>query len=280
MEPTVIIALLSALLVATHIGMATARPRAWLVSGLGENRFVLLYSAIASAEFALLIAYYAAHRFEGPAGPRLSAIPPIRWALMAVIAAGIALSGGSLVGFPDSPYPALGHNFREPYGLERITRHGFFVGTFMLGAGHALLASHINGTIMFSSLALLAVAGARHQDSKLLRRGGEAYRHFLETTSMVPFTAIIEGRQRIVWREIPIRGLVIAFAAAMALRMVHDWIFAYGGLFVIAGVLGGVGIIALVSLLQARSKSRRTRVQETHAAAESGRSTTGVARMN
>jgi hypothetical protein len=42
MQPTLIIALLSALFVATHIGMASARTRAWMVSQLGENRFVAL----------------------------------------------------------------------------------------------------------------------------------------------------------------------------------------------------------------------------------------------
>lgn len=43
MEPTMIIALLSALFVATHIGMASTRSRAWMVSRLGENWFVALY---------------------------------------------------------------------------------------------------------------------------------------------------------------------------------------------------------------------------------------------
>jgi hypothetical protein len=38
MQYTLIIALLSALFVATHIGMVTARIRAWMVSRLGENR--------------------------------------------------------------------------------------------------------------------------------------------------------------------------------------------------------------------------------------------------
>ena len=38
------------------------------------------------------------------------------------------------------------------------------------------------------------MAGERHQDGKLLQRGGEAYRHYLETTSMVPFAAIVAGR--------------------------------------------------------------------------------------
>ena len=271
MEPTLMIALLSALFIATHIGMATARPRAWLVSRLGENRFVLLYSAIASAEFALLIAYYAAHRFEGPAGPSLSAIPPIRWALIAVIAVGITLMGGSLAGYPDSPFSALAHNFREPYGIERITRHPFFAGTFMLVTAHALLASRLNGTIVFSSLAVLAVAGARHQDGKLLQRGGEAYRHYLETTSMVPFAAILSGRQRIAWQELPVRGLIIALAVAVALRLVHDWIFAHGGLFVIAAVVGGAGILALVSSLRGLSQSHDTPLSDTRPAVDGGR---------
>ena len=43
MEPTWIIALLSALLVATHIGMASTRCRVGMVSRLGKNWFVALY---------------------------------------------------------------------------------------------------------------------------------------------------------------------------------------------------------------------------------------------
>ncbi|HSZ75012.1 MAG TPA: hypothetical protein VK779_09345, partial [Rhizomicrobium sp.] len=98
----------------------------------------------------------------------------------------------------------------------------------------------------------------RHQDAKLLRRGGEAYRRFLETTSVVPFAAIIAGWQRIVWRELAtaglIAGLTLAFAAA--LRLVHGSIFARGGLFVIAAVVGGSTIIALVSSLRGRPARR------------------------
>jgi hypothetical protein len=37
------IALLSALFVATYIGIAFTRSRAWMVSRLGENWFVALY---------------------------------------------------------------------------------------------------------------------------------------------------------------------------------------------------------------------------------------------
>jgi hypothetical protein len=51
----------------------------------------------------------------------LGATPSIRWALIAVIAVGITLMGGSLVGYSDSPFSVRAHNFREPYGIERIT---------------------------------------------------------------------------------------------------------------------------------------------------------------
>jgi hypothetical protein len=138
----------------------------------------------------------------------------------------------------------------------------------MLVTAHALLASHLNGTIVFSSLAVLAVAGARHQDRKLLQRGGEAYRHYLETTSMLPFAAIVSGRQRIAWHELPIRGLTIALAVAVTLRLVHDWIFAHGGLFVSATVVGGAGVLALVSSLRGRSQSYDTPLSDTRPAAD------------
>ena len=43
MEPALIIALLSALFVATHIGMASTRSRACMVSQPGENWLVAIY---------------------------------------------------------------------------------------------------------------------------------------------------------------------------------------------------------------------------------------------
>jgi hypothetical protein len=42
-EPALMIALFSALFVATHIGMASTQSRAWMVSRPGENWFVALY---------------------------------------------------------------------------------------------------------------------------------------------------------------------------------------------------------------------------------------------
>jgi uncharacterized membrane protein len=259
MQSTLIVALLCAVFAATHIGLATDGVRAWMIGRLGENRWVWAYGIVASVLFGLTMAYYAGHRFDGPPGPSLGAAPAMRWALIALSMAGMALMGSIFAGYFDSPYAVFAHNFREPYGIERITRHPFFAGTVMFGVAHALLSSHLNGAIVFSSLAALAAAGARHQDAKLLRRGGESYRRFLEATSMVPFAAIVAGRQRVVWRELPVAGLTAGLAVAAALGLVHDSIFAHGGLFVIAAVVGGAAIITLASYLRGRPQSRAGR---------------------
>jgi uncharacterized membrane protein len=250
MQSTPIVALLCVLFVITHIGLASDGVRAWMVGRLGEKRWVVFYGIVASVLFSLVVVYYAGHQFDGPPGPNLGTVPAMRWALIAVSVAGITLSGSTFAGYLDSPYAVFAHNYRESYGIERITRHPLFAGIVMFATAHALLSPHLNGAIVFSSLAVLAAAGARHQDAKLLRRGGEPYRRFLETTSVVPFAAIIAGRQHVVWRELPIAVLTAGLVLAVAMRAVHDSIFAHGGLFVIAAVVGGGAITMLVSSLR------------------------------
>jgi NnrU protein len=132
------------------------------------------------------------------------------------------------------------------------------------GGAHALLAAHLNGTVFFSSLALLAVVGSRHQDYKLLQRGGEAYQHFLATTSMLPFAAIISGRQRLAWSELPWRGLSIGLAVAWALRTAHQWILAYDGALALGAVLIFVIFAGIASVVSARRGRARQRSADAH----------------
>src|SRR5205809_971409 len=87
----------------THIGLATRRVRVGLVSRLGERGFVALFSLIAAVSFSVLVHYYTLHRFDGPPGLALGAVPALRWTLMAVVVVGIVLIAASLVVYPRSP---------------------------------------------------------------------------------------------------------------------------------------------------------------------------------
>src|SRR5207244_12079178 len=119
--------------------------------------------------------------------------------------------------------------------------HPFFVGLALFALAHALLATRLAGTVLFSGVALVSIAGAAHQDRKLLRRLGAPYADYLTATSAVPFAAIIGGRQRLVWSELPVAPPAASPAAAAARRAGPASLFAYDGPSGIARVAGAPG---------------------------------------
>lgn len=244
----------------THVGLATSRVRAALVARLGMWGFIGVFSLVASITYGALVHDYALHRLEGPPGLGLGEIAWLRSVLIAVAVVGVVLATASLYGYPASPYALGNERAREPRGLDRITRHPFFVGVALFGAAHALLASRLVGTVFFGALAIYSILGSAHQDRKLLRLRGQAYGDYLARTSLVPFAAIAAGRQRIAWEELSWIGLGGGVVVAWLLRTVHDSIFAHGGAWVIAATIGGAALAAFQSWRRAtRQAARRPR---------------------
>jgi uncharacterized membrane protein len=240
-EPAAILALLWLLFGGTHVGLATGRVRGALVDRLGDRGFMALFSAIASISFAALVVYYAAHRYEGAPGLALTAVPAVRWLLMAAIAFGVALITAGLIAYPRMPMALFDQPIRQPRGIERITRHPFFVGVAVLGVAHAFLATRLVGAVFAAGLAVLGIAGAWHQDRKLLARRGGPYADYLARTSTVPFAAALAG-QPLAWRELPLGALAGGLVLAVVLRLGHGVLFAHGGAWIIVAVSGGGAI--------------------------------------
>jgi uncharacterized membrane protein len=245
-ESWIIVALCWLLFVGTHIALTTSRIRSVLVARLGTWGFGYLFSAIAAVSFGLAVHALAIHQGEGPPGLGLVGYVGVRWLGIALLVSGVALSVASFWALPVSALALLvGGSPRGPRGLERITRHPFFVGTALLGVGHVLLASRLVGVIAFSGLALLSIGGAIHQDAKLRSNLGQPYLDYLRQTSIVPFAAILRRRQRFVAREIPWLGFAAGLAVAFALRSVHDAILGHGGAWVIGVAVVGAGLATL-----------------------------------
>lgn len=239
-----------------HIGLATRRIRAALVGRLGEWGFVLGFSLVAAVLFGLLVHFYALHRLEGTAGPALGATGPLRVVLVGVVGAGLVLAFASLGSYPGSAYAMGSPQARSPRGLERVTRHPFFVGTALAAGAHTLLATRLVGTVFSLGLAVVALAGAWHQDRKLLARRGEPFAAYLAATSVVPFAAVLSGRQRLVLRELPWGALLATLLLVVWLRAVHESIFARGGAWAIAVVIGGAAILMAQDWRAARRRAR------------------------
>jgi uncharacterized membrane protein len=239
MDPVLATALPLALFAATHLGLASPPLRRPLEARLGPLGFTVFFSLVAWLTFGAALTSYAAHAGAGPAGLALGARPGARVPLIVVIVLGCMFASGAFGNYGRSPYALAGARVRTPYGLERVTRHPFFVGVALLGGAHALLATRLTGTVLMGGLAVYALLGAWLQDRKLLALRGEPYAAYLAATSLLPFTAIGAGRQRLVWAELPYGMLLLGVALAYLLRLVHAHLFDHGGAYVIAALVIG-----------------------------------------
>jgi len=258
MEPALVVTALWLAFGGTHVGLAAAPIRGALVQRLGARGFGLVFSAVAAITFALLVHYYAEHRFEGARGLALGEVAWIRWSAIAAIAAGVTLLPSSLFSYPTTPYALFREETEhEARGIERVTRHPFLAAMALFALGHVLLATHLVGTVFAAGFSVLVIGGALHQDRKLAAEKGPAFGRYVASTSGIPFLAILRGDQRLVARELPWGMLALGFVLALVLRSVHDSIFASGGVWVIAVVLGG----AAVEVVQSLRRASRRRVR-------------------
>jgi uncharacterized membrane protein len=96
-------------------------------------------------------------------------------------------------------------------GMIRITRHPIMWGIILWAAAHILARGDLRGLIFFGAFLVLAVVGTLAMDAR--KKSNPDWPRFAAVTSHIPFVAIAQGRNRIVWREIgwlrPAVGLLV-----------------------------------------------------------------------
>jgi len=210
------LALATLVFLATHF-VASTPLRAALVRALGEWPYRALYSSVALAALAwMALAYAAAPRELLWAG--LRHLPGLVMPLAFVLLACGFWRNPTLVGADkllQSDDPAR--------GMIRITRHPIMWGIMLWAAAHILARGDAKSLVFFGGFLLLGAVGTVLMDSR--KKANPDWARFAGLTSNIPFVAIAQGRNRIVWREIgwlrPLAGLA-AFAAVFLL---HPWLF-------------------------------------------------------
>lgn len=236
-----IVALCFAVFAGTHLalGFPPLRPR--LIARLGEQRFVAVFSGIAGLSLLLLAGAVYRYGALGPPMPALGA--ELRTVLGALALLGWLCAMASFDGYTRSPMAVLRTRYGPPAGFQVITRHGFFVGFSIYAAAHALLVPTVAQAVNFGGFALLSLIGVVWQDRKLLHRHGPAYADYMASTSILPFAAVLRGRQRL---SMP-RWAQCRRPIALTLLPVvlHPWLSMANGAW-LAGLLG-IGGIALAA---------------------------------
>lgn len=214
------------LFIALHVGLSATGLRRVAVGAMGEGPYRGLFSLASAASLAWLIWTFAQARLD-PANTPLWAPPDFfRHIAHLLISVGVTFAVGSFL----TPPPTLtffegGLNNPEPAkGFVRITRHPFLWGVALWGAGHLLVNPERVALMLFGGLALMVLLGTRSIDRKGAARNPEGWARFAAVTSNVPFAALIQGRQKLVFAELA-APLVVGLGAALAFGFFHAQLF-------------------------------------------------------
>lgn len=220
------------------LGFPPLRPR--LAAALGEQRFVALFALVAAAGLALLAVALAASD-GGGAGPGARLPATVRGVLLAPGIAGLILAFAALRAYPRHPAALFRAGLMPPRGIEKVSRHGFFVGFGTFAGVHALLAHEAAPAIAFGVLATVCAIGALAQDRKLHARYGEGWHDYARQTSVLPGLALMQGRTRLLPGDRIGAAVIRAVVAVVVFAALHPlWALGHGAAFIAVLAAGGV----------------------------------------
>lgn len=216
------LALAALAFVGIHVFISGTPLRDRLVARLGEKPYLGAFSLLSLATLVWMVwAYVDVH---APYPTAWLAWRWVAWVLVFVafmfIHVGVTTRGPTGVGGED----ALDRD--DPArGIHRVTRHPFLVGMAIWSATHMAFNPQVDSWLFFGAFLALSLIGPRLIDAKRARRFGERWTRYAAVTSVVPFAAIAQGRNRLALDEIKLWQWASAVAIFAGFFLLHPWLF-------------------------------------------------------
>jgi uncharacterized membrane protein len=205
-----------------HLGVAGTDLRYDFTRRLGVNGYRGLFSVLSIVVMVLFCNSYA------QAGTIVlwEAPPWLRWVLAFVMLPAFVLFAASFV---RNPTAAGGEKFlkRDVQGIQRVTRHPMMVSYAIWAAVHMIGNGDAASLLFFGTFLLTAVVGMPSIDRKTSDRDDYAWAKLEQSTSIVPFAAILGGRNQFVPREIGWVTPAVGTALWLGLLIFHRSIFGH-----------------------------------------------------
>lgn len=176
-----------------HSGLAALRP--WGEKLMGARLYRVLFALVSLPLATVLIIYFFNHRYDGLQLWQLQGVPGISavvWGLSAISFLFLYPATFNLLEIAAVQKPQV-HLYET--GIIRITRHPQMVGQILWCVAHALWLGTSFMLVTCLGLILHHLFGVWHGDRRLLARYGEAFEAVKARTSVIPFWAIVQGRQ-------------------------------------------------------------------------------------
>ncbi len=182
-----------------HSGLAALRP--WAENRVGARLYRVFFALVSLPLATGLIIYFFNHRYDGLQLWQLQGVPGIQtavWILSAISFLFLYPATFNLLEIAAIQKPQV-HLYET--GIIRITRHPQMVGQVIWCLAHALWLGTTFMVVTCIGLILHHLFGVWHGDRRWLARYGEAFETVKARTSIVPFLAIIQGRQHLKLEE-------------------------------------------------------------------------------
>lgn len=211
------LALASFAWVAIHAFVAGSELRWWLVERLGQRAFAAFFSLLSLGSLLFLIdAYRKAPFYPLWFSPRVIHFLP----LVVMPFALVLLVGAFSVPNPTSVgAEKVLQRTDAARGVLRITRHPFLWATTLWSGAHLLVTGHVAAILLFGALLITALRGTSSIDEKRRRTNKAEFLRYLEITSNVPFAAIVQGKNRFVFKELWVPVVIAALLMAVLLHV-------------------------------------------------------------
>ncbi len=182
-----------------HSGGAAIRSNAEALIGARAWRLVFATASIPSA--VILIGYFLVHRYDGVRFFNFqdsSVLIPILWTLNAISFFFLYPATYNLLEIPAVLKPKVR---LYATGIIRISRHPQAVGQIIWCFAHFLWLG--TSFMFFTSLGLIAhhLFAIWHGDRRLKSKFGKDFEELKNNTSVFPFAAVFDGRQKLTWQE-------------------------------------------------------------------------------
>lgn len=182
-----------------HSGGAALRP--WAEKYIGPRLYRILFALVSLPLAVILIVYFFNHRYDGLQLWQVQDVPGIKalvWILSAISFLFLYPATFNLLEIAAIQKPQV-HLYET--GIIRITRHPQMVGQIIWCIAHTLWLGTSFTLVTSLGLVLHHLFGVWHGDRRLSDRYGAAFSAAKERTSIIPFQAILDGRQSLQWQE-------------------------------------------------------------------------------
>jgi uncharacterized membrane protein len=204
-----------------HFGISGTRLRDATVTRIGNQPFRGLFSLLTILSIVFLVWAWR----SSTTTPLWHSPAWLGWILVVVMLVAFVLLVASVS--PRNPTMVGGEAaITQPArGIVRITRHPMLWSFALWAAVHIIGNGDTAAMVFFGTFLVTALAGMPSIDAKLARRDPATWQMLSAATSIVPFAAIAQGRNRFVPAEIGWLTPLISLVAWAVVLWLHPWLF-------------------------------------------------------